>query len=1062
MVFAAAGLAGLGGLLLQLVLVRRHGLLLGNTAEAAALVLALFLLGLGVGGLYGPRGRIAGRRPLGTAAVAYALVAVTAVSADNVLAGVGPVNWVSGVLLALWSPGLPTLCMGAAFPLLFSALPPGSHPVRGGVLIAVNLLGAVVGTFWGGNFGIPELGLSRCTWLAAGAYGVAALLVAVRSRRERGLAAPERPPLPGVGWAEGGVFAAGLLLLGLEVYMLRRLPFFLDGFQPTLTGVVTACLVGLTLGAAVGTPLLLRLFHRRAVAMSIVLAVAALALGMHEWLAETLGRMDIRSDLGFHLRILASAAAAAGLPCFFLGATIPLCLKDYVHPETRAPLAGRLFFFEGLGALCGAMLVGHLLPAVWPGGFFVLALPAIAVVALALVHRRHPALSVAGLAVVLVLAVTGASGAGSLLAPAPPIRGSRYDRAWYRPLAHKTDSVLSASVVYDPQKHSMMLFTDEFRAAYSGPATGYMKVLAHLPFLLRNRQELERLAVIALGTGTTANAVTLWPDPQEMHVVEVSPAVVELVDHFAGAGPGQSAAKRARFRADRRCRLHVTDGRRFVARRPAGSLDLISMEPLLPYAPGTVPLYTREFYQLCGRALSRQGLMVQWVPTHAMPREFYRTLLRTFAESFRHHSLWLFDQSTLLVGSKKPHLPSLDELELRLQAAPEGARRDLHEAGIASATDLALAFIETGFTPALEDAPLLWDDRPFLERIGYWSGQQRLEFFPQNLAVLLRLAASGVWPGEAGSPEQIGFGDLRRLRLAARLELARGRPAAALSLAADAQSWSPQSVLLHREVCAALRQLWVTRILAGGGTVAEARRYLERDPGCAEVHGLLALRASDPDERRQKLRDADAVDPVFARSQPVFLPLASEPRGPGPLEQLAVLPADPELAAAASTPGPRGLALRARFPVAVAYALLDSLETRPLTPVERRALRSVLDPQLLVAAVHHVVTRKGSLAAEVLPMWRRDLPMPPGLGVLAKGAGAERRQLAAALGGRRSAPARAVLADLLLDPDVLVRTAASVSLFQGFGDRISYDPEWPESRRRKAAAALRKLHNQPR
>ena len=42
----AAFLAGFGGLLLEMVFVRRHGMLLGNTASASALVLALFLLGL--------------------------------------------------------------------------------------------------------------------------------------------------------------------------------------------------------------------------------------------------------------------------------------------------------------------------------------------------------------------------------------------------------------------------------------------------------------------------------------------------------------------------------------------------------------------------------------------------------------------------------------------------------------------------------------------------------------------------------------------------------------------------------------------------------------------------------------------------------------------------------------------------------------------------------------------------------------------------------------------------------------------------------------------------------
>ena len=51
MIYLAAGLSGFGGLLLEMLLLRRFGLLLGNTAEASSLVLACFLLGLGFGGV---------------------------------------------------------------------------------------------------------------------------------------------------------------------------------------------------------------------------------------------------------------------------------------------------------------------------------------------------------------------------------------------------------------------------------------------------------------------------------------------------------------------------------------------------------------------------------------------------------------------------------------------------------------------------------------------------------------------------------------------------------------------------------------------------------------------------------------------------------------------------------------------------------------------------------------------------------------------------------------------------------------------------------------------------
>ena len=81
----------------------------------------------------------------------------------------------------------------------------------------------------------------------------------------------------------------------------------------------------------------------------------------------------------------------------------------------------------------------------------------------------------------------------------------------------------------------MVLYTNEFRAAETGPFADYMQVLGLLPFLLRDG--LERVAVVAFGTGTTAEAVTLWPSLREIHLVEISRAVFHLAPHFAGEGP---------------------------------------------------------------------------------------------------------------------------------------------------------------------------------------------------------------------------------------------------------------------------------------------------------------------------------------------------------------------------------------------------------------------------------------------------------------------------------------------------------------------------------------------
>ena len=101
-----------------------------------------------------------------------------------------------------------------------------------------------------------------------------------------------------------------------------------------------------------------------------------------------------------------------------------------------------------------------------------------------------------------------------------------------------------------------------------------------------------------------------WPDPERVHVVEISSAVFELVDHFGGDGP-VSTGRPPAFLRDPRTEPHLADGRRFLARRAPASLDLVTMEPLLPYAPGTAPLYSREFYVLVDSRLRDAGLLVQ-------------------------------------------------------------------------------------------------------------------------------------------------------------------------------------------------------------------------------------------------------------------------------------------------------------------------------------------------------------------------------------------------------------------------------------------------------------------
>lgn len=978
-------LSGFGGILVELVLVRRFGLLIGNTTVASAFVIGAYLLGLGIGGLLVGRVQARVTRPLLAAAVAYSLVALTAFASDAWLAAMAPPPFGVGIAMLALTPGIPTLLMGIAFPLLFSEVGEGSRRLEIGALNAANLAGSLLAVAVADNVWVPAIGVGATLQIGCLAYLGAAGFAAWAARDGiRKPATPTLVPAPALGQLAWIAATGGALVVGLQVHLLRRLPFVLEGFQPTLSGVLAACLVGLALGSAIGTPLLARWLGPYAAAGSVLLAALTVALGLPEHLAHPVAQawLPIDSTFVLHARIWSAAGICAIPACFFLGATVPLCVANFKDASLRGAAAGRLFFWQGVGSIVGSLVLSQALPRLAPQGFFVWAPVALGLLPLVVLGRHVPlAWSATQFAVVVAAAAFGWSGIGTLMSPDPPLhRPGMHMGPQYEALGHQTDSGVTASVVYDPVEHRLILYTNEFAAATRGPRGDYMKSLGHLPFLLRD--DLDHVAIIAFGTGTTAASVTQWAAPSQIDLVEISSAVIGVSGYFGPDGPLREPVTPA-FLHDPRARVHLQDGRRYLAEVEAGSLDLVTMEPLLAYSPGTTALYTREFYALAARALNDEGLLVQWIPTHALPPDYYDALLHTFAAGFAHHSVWFLDGATLLVGSATPHLPSQIDFDRRIAGAGEVAVRALHEARLADWTDLEVFFVGEDLTALVGDAPIVSDDRPFTEHLGIWKydGTAR-GFAVENFRVLERLAA--LTPtGALGKPTA---NKARRLRVEAyRLasEPAGDRSAIrkaneTLALLDRARRISPQSVLLHFEETEA-RRAWLRAradATGGRGLTREATALAERDPSAALpiiLSGLAGVR-----DVRDAARIADALQPGWGRnSSPWQQNVRAHSRGLGPLPGILALPKGEALIDAATGDDDMAWAVRGAYTVRVARALLDVLAERPLTETESSTLRQVLDPASFRAAQQRVRERGGDLAAEIEILRRPDLDPTP-------------------------------------------------------------------------------------
>jgi len=764
----AAALAGASGLALEIELVDCAGLALGH-GRSAALGLATFLAAWALGAYRAGLSRREASLALLRAGFAAGLLAWPAVRL---------VLWAGGGAASGALAACATIAAIAAVGFVQGTfLAPLARAFRGEVswLLAANFAGSVAGAYVIANAVVGAHGRLPAA-LCAGATAAAAGIVGAGAARGSSVG-PEPPAkgAPGLSWRAAAwiVALATAWVASLEWIGLRLGVLWLGGMQPALRAVLVAALIALALGAAI-VP---RIVPRAAGGVLAALVLAALG-GAWPFLAARAIRASSAegsSDLAVALVLVGPALLPFGGLIAVLHRALPL--------EGGLRL-GRLLLHEAWGALLGLPLAHFVLvPRFGLGG------------ALAL-------LELCGLAAILALlrvfpraAAAGALVPAALLGlnwglPPPALDSPPLSNPAFAIRSFAEDRDFAVTVVDDGLGGERTLLTDGFRAAGTGPAYRYMRVLGHLPVLLSENPR--RVAVIALGTGTSVGAVALHPEVERIDVLELSRAVVEAAPWFVEKNRGALAEGLPGLLddADGRARVVVRlgDGRAALARSP-GAYDVITMEPLLPDSPFGVYLYTKEFYGRARAALARGGLLCQWVPPHALEPESFAAVLDAFASAFPWSSVWLSGTQVILVGGEER--PDLDPARF---AAQGELRSSLEELGLASPARLLARYVGDG-APLRGGARPLTDADPWIVYRPRRSGAVLLGDLPANLAFLRERggAPPAAWLERAGPEAGREIEALACLRAAreshARAEAAlRGfdaRASASLDLAAS-------------------------------------------------------------------------------------------------------------------------------------------------------------------------------------------------------------------------------------------------------------------------------------
>lgn len=791
------------------------------------------------------------------------------------------------------------------------------------------------------------------------------------------------------------------------------------GVERALPGILAAAVCGFGLGTV------LPVARRLAAAAEVVCVLALLAAAAAGWCRQDVLRIGLQAGAAALLvaRAFAASPTARGRA---LGGLVVTALVGVAAALLRPLVLG-----AGGPAAAQALSVAFLLLVLLPAaprthrqpplprrallaGAACLLLLWWAAPSAAAVDGATAARVLFALAVALSLApLAGGPVAATIVLVALAAAGAHWAPSGPRPAAVAATTVLATSgpvaAVYQRATQTLQLMVDGEVVDRAGPDHRGAELASTL--VQAFARPGDRVLVLGAGTGRLPDLL-LRSGRHEVEVVAGRSEPAALRTALRGDGPVLPAV--AASAGDPRQRRFVRPWRQALAAMPAASRQAIVVAEL-PHAAAALQAtveWQRELRRVAG-----DGVVLQAFAFDLMPAGRLRALLGAAAVAHPWNAvLAVGDDAWLLSAAAPPRWPA----EAAWSRWPEDARWIAHAAHIGGGLDLRRAMHGT-----------------------------------------VAAAASRAAVGELDPPPADGARG-RRDVLAVLHDLLHAEPIEAM---VDPRSlllrWLGHriNVQLARDEIAGLGDGDADRLRAQ----AIASRFLPVGAPSAWLQAALGLPAPDGEplvDPSLAIRRAHAIDPTFGDALPPVL-AGALPRPNaigGELEDLATLPARERLAELCVGGAPLAVALRARFGSACARALVEVLAHRALSTDEGEALRELADPFVLEAAGRVLAARDA--LAELLPLWRRDLPMPVALAALPQSTDiAVQLRLATALGGRTDGASLRALAERLVSPVVELRRVAAQALRASVGDAIPYDPEWPRSALNEAADRLRSLHN---
>jgi len=633
-------------LLYQIVWQRSLFTLFGTNIESITLVVAAFMLGLGMGSLIG--GKLSTLRLfpqlllfallelcIGLFGIAslqlFDLVGSTAINLD----------YVSMTLVAFLLVFLPTLCMGATLPIL-SAFLVARLPNVGfslGTLYFVNTLGSAIAAFSASLFLLGMYGMQGTIYVAClfnFLIGAAALLFHFWQKSAAGDLVDTADQEESRELAENVIplgkilllaFVSGFIALSYEILWMRIFSFANAGAAFIFPRVLGLFLLGLALGAYIAGRICERFKNdtlqiNRLLKLSIV---SASVLGF--FLMPFAAYLATQSSLLFAELYLLVAALALGIP-------LPLLAHIGIKADKMSGQKISYVYMSNIaGATIGTVLTGFVLMDYLPTQTIAMLLAMAGLLIAATLVDTEKSRSRSSSIALGILALV-------FLASNPALSRGNYEK--FQAIRNYTGESFKHIV---ETKSGVITVTQNDRVYGGGVYDGLFNTDLITdrngiirPYILSAfHPEPKRVLMIGLATGSWAQVVAHHPSLEQIVIVEINPGYSEIV---------ATNTVVSSLLTNEKVEIRIDDGRRYMQRNAAEKFDLIVMNTTFHWRAYAANLLSQDFLKLVLSRLNEGGVAF-YNSTNSMNVQKTGAAVCPYSLRFQNHMLCSNEEITV-------------------------------------------------------------------------------------------------------------------------------------------------------------------------------------------------------------------------------------------------------------------------------------------------------------------------------------------------------------------------------------------------------------------------------